>query len=501
MGSNNTRNLSPRQKMINLMYIVLTAMLALSVSSDVLDGFGQVDEGLSRSNANVESRNAVLLDRLEAVASQNPEKGGAWRDKAVEIHSMTGSLYALIDTLKLAIAVEADGEDADPGNLRHPENREASSVVMVTAPDARGKELRKAIERYREQVTALVPDSVKRDNLQRALSTDPMLRDGALAKRPWEEALFLSKPAVASVTMLTKLQNDLLYTEGEVLVALLANVDAGDVRVNELRAFVIPSSRNVMRGASYRADIVLAAVDTTQRPRVYIDGRRLDNDRGVLEIDASATGAFSYSGYIELPHHDGTVTRHDFESSYNVIEPGATVSAKMMNVLYAGIDNPLGISVPGVPQSSVSATMTNGSLSRHGDEWIARPDRIGEPAVVTVTADIDGRWPRPASWCAVCPTPRPISQSSTRRATRCAIAAPSPLPSRSSCRLRELRRQSTTICSMSITGFSVLKRSFSTRWGMRCPNCRTAPGSRRDSARRSSAYRAVSDSSSRVYAP
>jgi len=114
--------------MINLMYIVLTAMLALSVSSDVLDGFGQVDEGLSRSNANVESRNAVLLDRLEAVASQNPEKGGAWRDKAVEIHSMTGSLYALIDTLKLAIAVEADGEDADPGNLRHPENREASPL-------------------------------------------------------------------------------------------------------------------------------------------------------------------------------------------------------------------------------------------------------------------------------------------------------------------------------------------------------------------------------------
>lgn len=376
--------------MINLMYIVLTAMLALSVSSDVLDGFGQVDEGLSRSNANVESRNTALLDRLEAVASQNPEKGGAWRDKAVEIHSMTGSLYALIDTLKLAIAVEADGDDADPGNLRHPENREASSVVMVTAPDARGEELRKAIERYREQVTALVPDPVKRDNLQRALSTDPMLRDGALAKRPWEEALFLSKPAVASVTMLTKLQNDLLYAEGEVLGALLANVDAGDVRVNELRAFVIPSSRNVMRGASYRADIVLAAVDTTQRPRVYIDGRRLDNDRGVLEIDASSTGAFSYSGYIELPHHDGTVTRHDFESTYNVIEPGATVSAKMMNVLYAGIDNPLGISVPGVPQSSVSATMTNGSLVRRGDEWIARPDRIGEQAVVTVTADIDG---------------------------------------------------------------------------------------------------------------
>ena len=88
---------------------------------------------------------------------------------------------------------------------------------------------------------------------------------------PWEESLFEGKPVVAAVTMLTKLQSDVRYAEGETLAALLNNVDAGDVRVNELNAFVIPQSRNVMRGSRYSANIVLAAVDTTQRPVVYIN--------------------------------------------------------------------------------------------------------------------------------------------------------------------------------------------------------------------------------------
>ncbi|MDE6438972.1 MAG: gliding motility protein GldM, partial [Muribaculaceae bacterium] len=92
-----------------------------------------------------------------------------------------------------------------------------------------------------------------------------------------------------------------------------------------------------------------------------------------------------------VPHGDGSVTRHPFESSYTVIEPTATVSATMMNVLYAGIDNPVSISVPGVANSAVSASMTNGTLTRNGDKWVARPAKVGETATVSVTAQMDGR--------------------------------------------------------------------------------------------------------------
>ncbi len=377
--------------MINLMYIVLTAMLALNVSSDVLNGFTQVEEGLTRTNSNVEQRNAAILHTLEAFAEQNPDKGKPWYDKAREVRRITEGVYLQIDSIKQLIVREADGDDGDVRDIRNRDNLEAASVVMLSGSRPKGATLRMTIESYREYISSLMVDSVKRNNIQKALSTDPVLRQGTLGKQSLEESKFDNQPVVAAVTLLTKLQNDVKYAEGEALQTLLANVDAGDVRVNELNAFVIPQSRFVMRGGKYSANIVLAAVDTTQRPVVYVNGSRLGNDRGLYELSPGTTGTFDYKGYLEVPHGDGTVSRHPFQSSYTVIEPTATVSATMMNVLYAGIDNPISISVPGVAMNGVSATMTNGSLTRSGDHWVAHPSKVGEEAVVTVNAEMDGR--------------------------------------------------------------------------------------------------------------
>ena len=377
--------------MINLMYIVLTAMLALNVSSDVLDGFGQVEDGLARSNATIGRRNDVIFAQLAKFAEQNPEKGTVWRDKASEVREATTKVYTLIDTLKMAIAIEADGKDADIKNILNQDNLEAASVVMLAPGNSRGQSLRHTIDGYRDFIAAFMTDSAKRVNIINSLSTADITRRGTVTPQRWEEAMFDNKPVIAAITLLTKLQSDIRYAEGEALATLLSNVDAGDVRVNELNAFVIPQSRNVMRGSRYSANIVLAAVDTTQRPAIFINGQRLGNDKGLYETLASKTGNFDYSGYLEVPHGDGTVTRHDFKSSYTVIEPTATVSATMMNVLYAGINNPMSISVPGIAPSAISATMTNGTLTRNGDSWTARPSKVGAEAVVTVTATIDGR--------------------------------------------------------------------------------------------------------------
>ena len=172
MGSNNTR-LSPRQKMINLMYIVLTAMLALNVSSDVLNGFTQVEEGLKRTNNNVEQRNAAILNTLEAFAKQNPDKGQRWYDKAVEVRRITDRLYRQIDTLKLSIVREADGSDGDVNNILNRDDLEAASVVMLAGQNPRGKQLRTGIEAYRTYISSLMADSVKRQSIEKTLSTAP----------------------------------------------------------------------------------------------------------------------------------------------------------------------------------------------------------------------------------------------------------------------------------------------------------------------------------------
>ncbi|WP_290381775.1 gliding motility protein GldM [uncultured Duncaniella sp.] len=383
--------LSPRQKMINLMYIVLTAMLALNVSSDVLDGFVQVEDGLARTNATVGRRNDAVYSQLETFTAQNPEKGAPWLAKASDVRKRSAALYSLVDSLKLAIVVEADGPEGNPAEINRRDDLEAAAVVMLSPGAKGGQILHNEMDSYRGFIQTFIADSIKRTAISEALSTAPFKRPGTVTPQKWEEAKFENQPVVAAVTLLTKLQNDIRYAEGEALASLLASVDAGDVRVNEINAFVIPQSRIVMRGGKYSANIVLAAVDTTARPEIFVAGKKLGNDRGLYEFVTSSTGTFDYNGYLEVNHGDGTSTRHPFSSSYTVIEPTATVSATMMNVLYAGIDNPMSISVPGVPMNAVSATMTNGSLTRKGDAWVARPAKVGENVTLTVSATIDGR--------------------------------------------------------------------------------------------------------------
>lgn len=376
--------------MINLMYIVLMAMLALNVSSDVLDGFTQVKDGLVRTNENVEQRNASIMGALEAFSLQNPEKGLSWYQKALEVRQQTARMYDLVDSLKLQIVRKADGEQGNIDNIVNREDLDAAASIMLEPATKRGASLREAIDGYRGYITSIVSDSIKNSSIKQALSTASVQRKGEIGEMSWEEYKFENQPVVAAVALLTKLQNDIKYAEGEALQSLLANVDAGDVRVNKLNAFVIPDSRVVMRGGRYHANIVLAAVDTTQRPNIYINGKKL-GENGLYEIVANSSGNFDYKGYLEVPHGDGTMTRHDFSSSYTVIEPTATVSATMMNVLYAGIDNPISISVPGVANTGVTATMTNGTLSRRGEQWVAHPGKVGEPAILTVTADMNGK--------------------------------------------------------------------------------------------------------------
>lgn len=366
-------------------------MLALNVSSDVLNGFSQVEDGLSRSNRTVTLRNAALIDQLKAFCDKNPEKGMAWLNKANDVHRATDDLYQYIDSIKYAIAVEADGDDANVKNIKNNDNISAAANVMLPPTSNEGARLKATIDNYKKFLVKFLNDTAKVNSINRVLNTNVRSSASISKGKSWEESMFGGMPVVAAVTLLSKLQGDIRFAEGEVLQTLLTNVDLGDVRVNRLSAFVVPNSRIVMRGSNYSADIVLAAVDTTSLPKVYINNEYLGNGRAVYEVGTGRAGNFDYSGYIEVPAGDGSLSRYDFSSSYTVIEPMATISATMMTVLYAGIDNPISIAVPGVPNNAITATMTNGTLTRRGETWVARPAKVGTEAVISVTANQDGR--------------------------------------------------------------------------------------------------------------
>ena len=387
------RPVSPRQKMINLMYVVLMAMLAMNVSTEVLEGFSLVEESLSRTTANSTKENLSIYGDFEAQMKKNPAKVREWFEKATSVKQMSDSLFNLAQELKVAIVKEADGEDGDPQNIENKENLEAATQVMLSPSTQRGKQLYDAINSFRERILKMVPDERQRDIIKSNLTTELPKNANTMGKN-WQEYMFEGMPVAAAVTLLSKLQSDVRYAEGEVLHTLVANIDVKDIRVNKLDAFVIPEKTTLYPGETFSANIVMAAVDTTMVPEIYINGQHVNLRGGKYSFGVGGVGEHSFGGYLLTHNAAGESIRREFSQKYSVIPApsGATVAADLMNVLYAGYQNPMSVSVPGVPQNAVSVSMSGGSLTAKGDgHYIATPAAVGKDVVFTVSANQGGQ--------------------------------------------------------------------------------------------------------------
>lgn len=384
---------SPRQKMINLMYVVLMAMLALNVSQDVLKGFVLVGDSLDRTIQNAEKENRALYDDLAQQLKGNPAKVRPWWDKAQAVKAASDSLHAFTESLKLAIARETDGDDADPRNLQNKEDLEAAAAVMLAPVSQRGKVLFNHINRYRNFILNYVTDARQRDIILSNLATDVPNTPENAGKR-WEVYMFEAMPSIAAITMLSKLQSDVRKAENEVLHTLVANIGIKDVRVNQLNAYVVPETTTLYPGDEFRSHIFMAAVDTTQRPEIFVNGRRIGGD-GQYNFQVGAPGEYTFSGYINMPNAEGDVLRREFQQKFKVVPrpvSGATVAADLMNVLYAGYDNPISVSAAGVSADRVSLTMSGGSLTAKGNgRYVARPAAVGKDVTFTVSGAVDGK--------------------------------------------------------------------------------------------------------------
>ena len=386
------RPVSPRQKMINLMYIVLLAMLALNVSNEVLKGFDLVGASLNRSTDNVIKENEAAYADLAEQLKANPTKVKPWYDRAMAVKRMSDSLYNFAEELRWAIAREADGADGNPDDLSNKEDLEAAGHIMLAPVRGKGKELFNSVNSFRERILTHVSDPRQRAIIASNLSTEVPRTADNIGKN-WPEYMFESMPSIAAITMLTKLQSDVRTAEGEVLRGLVANIDLKDIRVNELNAYVLPEATTLYPGETFRSRIVMAAVDTTQRPEIYVNGRRIAAN-GSYSFSVGGPGEYSFSGYIQMPNASGEIIRRQFTQRYNVIAPptGATVAADLMNVLYAGFDNPISVSASGIPSNKIHLAMSGGTLTASGNgKYVARPATVGQDVTFTVTGEVNGR--------------------------------------------------------------------------------------------------------------
>ena len=391
---------TPRQKMIGMMYLVLTAMLALNVSTDILNGFTLVDNSLHSSIAASDTRNAKLYNDFKSANADNPEKTQEWFDKAIEVQKRADSLFNYIQDFKEHIAILADGQrkvDAWKAQGIDPTMHiEGNSNLDVTAQYAinekNGAILKEVVAYYRDYAAGLAEqDAELRNSIKQNLATERGWNSHEKDSCDWEIAIFEGMPVGASITILTKMQNDVRSTESQLIQYLMDQTDAGDLRVNKLNAYVIPNSNYVIRGGRYTAQIILAAIDSTQRPEYYVEGQRI-NDNGLYEVTASGLGLRKYSGWISYQNPaSGEMENLPFSSEYSVGEPAVTISNTDLNIMYRGYDNKFSISVPGVSNDRVKVNVSGAAVHQQGGLWIIKPGDGARNVTISVSAELDGR--------------------------------------------------------------------------------------------------------------
>ena len=187
--------------MINLMYVVLMAMLALNVSTEVLEGFSIVEESLHRTTTNSASENEALYGDFEAQMKANPQKVKAWFEKATAVKRMSDSLFNFAQQLKVAIVKEADGEDGDVMNIERKDDLEAANQVMLAPGKGQGKKLFDAINSFRERILTMVTDERQKAIIASNLTTE-LPKNARTMGKNWQEYMFEDMPVAAAVTCL-----------------------------------------------------------------------------------------------------------------------------------------------------------------------------------------------------------------------------------------------------------------------------------------------------------
>ncbi|MDR0667980.1 MAG: gliding motility protein GldM [Prevotellaceae bacterium] len=394
-------NLTPRQKMINMMYLVLTAMLALNVSAEVLNAFVLIDIGINKSIGTIREKNIADVDDFAKAMADNPEKVAPWKIKADSVHARTNALYSRIHNLKIRLIRASDGKDApaivkdsiDVELIEGQDNTDvAPSIMLGEMNSGEAYKLRNEINQYKQFLLNLINDpgsssarSIE-DGLQ--LKDPPMTSDGT--NRTWEASQFESIPLISAIALLSKQQMDIVNCESEALKYLQKQIDASDFKFSDIDVAIIPDSKYVLKGSEYRADIFLAAYDPTQRP-VFVTNHGQNwrsGDKGKIEFKqmASSVGRQQVIGNVEFMGPSGKTTV-PLRFEYEVAEPNIVVSPTKMNVVYRGVDNPMSISLSGVSLDRLEPRVTNGTISRRGNEFFLRP---GSGRMCDVSVILDG---------------------------------------------------------------------------------------------------------------
>jgi len=398
MGTSNCPE-TPRQKMIGMMYLFYTALLALNVSGEIINAFVLVNDSLVETEQNFHEKTTSLYAKVKGLKDVQPEKYQEVYNEAMEVKERSNRLVQDIQRLKIEIVKKADGPEGSLDEIKKKDNLDAGPELMLgEGGPKKGDSLRTWVENYRtfllEHEVASDTSSALYHNISSALSTEDDLENPEEPKT-WQEKLFQGMPLVGSIAMMTKLQTDIRNSEADVVERMIIGVDELDITITDIEAVVNAKASYVVKGGDYEADVFIAARDTSMKPTVYFttqapyydstsEGyRMLDNvnydtlpivdGKGKYTVEnATNLGTKEYGGLIKWKSKTGDIWM-PYESQYMVGETGFAVSPSGLNVFYRGIDNPVEVSVAGYPQEKVTAYMSGGGrLVPKGNGYVAR---------------------------------------------------------------------------------------------------------------------------------
>ena len=416
MGATNCPE-TPRQKMIGMMYLVLTAMLALNVSKDIIEAFSLVDDTMVSSTANTVAKNESDYSWLEGQkAILGAEKVKDAEQKAMVLKQKTDALINEIEEIKKGLIIYVDntyedkeGKPKTVATIQSKDERSKPTQFMIEQKNA--TKMKEAIIKYKAEILSLVDDPNQREAMSKTIGLNVEQtfkgKEGATTQS-WEEHNFYDVIMSAAVTLINTTEGEVRNAESKMLEYVKNSISASDFKFDNVSGRAIPNSRMVFTGDKYTADIIVSAYDTKSTPEVYYktgvdtltvdqlgSATKLEGENGLvrLELGAGGVGEQRYAGLIKIKAPDGTDQYYSFNDRYMVVKPSATISAEKMNVLYAGIANPVSVSAPVAPdQLSVNFPGCGVTRAEAGKFNISVPaSLIGKTVEATVSANLGGK--------------------------------------------------------------------------------------------------------------
>lgn len=363
----------PRQLMINLMYLVLTALLALNVSNEVLNAFTIVDKSIVRSNANIDLKNQATIASFEDAANNdklNPEKKAkveVAKALAVQARDLTKAMQVELENYRSTIVTRSGDINPETGKIDRESDLDVPTRIMIK--EGKGKEMMQKLEKYKKDMAALVdglPEGMKLSAGDGGFADKlPINFDRTDESKSWEDNMFNMVPSIAAVTIIDKFKNDVKNSESAVLDELWASA-MGEIKTKALvfkKYGVIASADNsyVLPGQKINITAALGAYnDGADGLRISIGGQNRTPKDGLASYQLTASGSGEKSVTVNAEYFDKNdnrwVTVPKQTIKYYVGQPQATISLDAMKILYKGLDNPLTVSASGVPLNDLVVT-------------------------------------------------------------------------------------------------------------------------------------------------